>query len=633
MHLRRYKFSLIAIFAICCSVYKWTYNMGDIEGAKRAKTASAGWLTRACTRMDELLGTDLRLVARLEYEDVINNYDIRLAKWDDAEALVEGLIPETELEATLDSACVFREKCSRTKLAFLVDWDRSHPPPAAPAGSSMSNVSDTGTRQKSVRLPKIELPKFSGEVLKFMPFWQQFEACVDEQDDIPDVTKFNYLIGALKGEAKNIVEGLPITGENYREAKHIVIARYGRPELIVFSHVQALLSTSTPNGTNVTELMMFRDKLVAHIRSLAAMGIESEKFGVILTPIIVSRLPEEIRLEWSRDSEKKEADLDFLMEFLEKECKRRERCKSFGALTGGQKDKRERQRTHGSASALQTVSATDGGDKCGFCSKGHVSQNCYKYLKSPTPERQTKVNDARLCFKCLGRNHIAKNCNKVCEHCKRGHHGTLCFGIKRKGPLDAENAEIHKIDKSSTDDVTVRDSSTETDDAALFVSKSSVSVLPMATVKVRGTDKCCTATLLFDSGSDRSYVSNALVKRLKPKFIGKTQANFSSFGGQTHKTKSNIVELNVMGQSNERDDVCVKLVEVPVICAPLIRPKVTESLLDMFQDLDLAHNYRSRGQITIDILIGQDLLWNLMEGKTFRPDVGCWVVAQKSIFG
>ena len=81
MHLRRYKFSLIIIFAICCSVYKCTYNMGDIEGAKRAKTASAGWLTRACTRMDELLGTDLRLVARLEYEDVINNYDIRLAKW------------------------------------------------------------------------------------------------------------------------------------------------------------------------------------------------------------------------------------------------------------------------------------------------------------------------------------------------------------------------------------------------------------------------------------------------------------------------------------------------------------------------------------------------------------------------
>ena len=89
--------------------------------------------------------------------------------------------------------------------------------------------------------------------MKFQTFWQQFEACIDARDDIPDISKFNYLVGLLKGDAKRVLEGLSVTSENYKVAKHIITKRFGRKELVIFAHIQALLTlpvASTQEETN-----------------------------------------------------------------------------------------------------------------------------------------------------------------------------------------------------------------------------------------------------------------------------------------------------------------------------------------------------------------------------------------------
>ncbi|KRX37121.1 hypothetical protein T05_13581 [Trichinella murrelli] len=38
----------------------------------------------------------------------------------------------------------------------------------------------------SVRLPRLELPKFHVDVLKFTAFWEQFEDCIHTRRDISD---------------------------------------------------------------------------------------------------------------------------------------------------------------------------------------------------------------------------------------------------------------------------------------------------------------------------------------------------------------------------------------------------------------------------------------------------------------
>ena len=63
------------------------------------------------------------------------------------------------------------------------------------------------TRHSSctVELPKLELPKFSGNVLKWQKFWDSFEASINKNRNLQPVDKFNYLEAELEGDAKAVI--------------------------------------------------------------------------------------------------------------------------------------------------------------------------------------------------------------------------------------------------------------------------------------------------------------------------------------------------------------------------------------------------------------------------------------------
>ncbi len=49
----------------------------------------------------------------------------------------------------------------------------------------------------------------------------------------------------------------------------------------------------------------------------------------MLTAIILSRLPADLRMGWAREGEQHESDLNWLLAFLQSEIERRERSQSF----------------------------------------------------------------------------------------------------------------------------------------------------------------------------------------------------------------------------------------------------------------------------------------------------------------
>ena len=67
----------------------------------------------------------------------------------------------------------------------------------------------------SVKLPKLEIPCFSGEKLKWAEFWDSFEAAVHLNTSLSEVEKLNYLMSKLSGEAENSVSGIQLSNENY----------------------------------------------------------------------------------------------------------------------------------------------------------------------------------------------------------------------------------------------------------------------------------------------------------------------------------------------------------------------------------------------------------------------------------
>ena len=80
-----------------------------------------------------------------------------------------------------------------------------------PTTSTTSTTSDSS----GVKLPKLDIATFSGNVLEWHTFWEQFRVSVHDRP-ISDAEKLVYLRQALKnGTTKNIIEGLSRSGEHY----------------------------------------------------------------------------------------------------------------------------------------------------------------------------------------------------------------------------------------------------------------------------------------------------------------------------------------------------------------------------------------------------------------------------------
>ena len=159
------------------------------------------------------------------------------------------------------------------------------------------------------RLPKLSLPTFSGEPLSWQTFWDSFSAAVHSNYTLSGVQKFNYLRAQLQGDAARAIAGFPLTDANYTHSIDLLRERFGQSHKIVNAHMQALLDLPNPSS-DMTELRRFYDSVENHIRGLSSLGKSQESYGALLIPIILGKLPIEIRhnlaqehsnLEWTID--------------------------------------------------------------------------------------------------------------------------------------------------------------------------------------------------------------------------------------------------------------------------------------------------------------------------------------------
>ena len=292
------------------------------EELSRSRAACRGWVTRECKNLATTLEDPELNVVKLSA--AMDEFDKRLTNLDDVQSRYElSLENEDAILNDITTAADFRDSARKVRTLASEKFKELSGDSGNKSATHVSSFSVT-----DVKLPKLNLPVFNGDVLQWQSFWDQFVAAVDSTD-LPDVSKFSYLRASLEGEPKAAIQGLSLTSAHYASACKILKDRFGRKETIFFTHIQKLLNLSVPSKCSVFALWKLNDDLQAHTRSLATLGIDGDKYGVILTPLILSRVPLELRLEWSRDGKGHKSDLKFLLFFLEKEIQRRERSQMF----------------------------------------------------------------------------------------------------------------------------------------------------------------------------------------------------------------------------------------------------------------------------------------------------------------
>ncbi|XP_070536982.1 uncharacterized protein [Ptychodera flava] len=168
--------------------------------------------------------------------------------------------------------------------------------------SESSSATPVTQRGKTTQLPKLQLPTFEGDVLKWITFHDSFKSAVGNDPNLTGVQKFQYLKAQLREEALKSIEGLSMTDANYENALDILIKRYGQNHKIIYAHMSALWDLQAPSR-EISSMRNFYDTLETHVRGLKALGKSEDSYGDLLVPIIMRKLPGETRTQISRDHE------------------------------------------------------------------------------------------------------------------------------------------------------------------------------------------------------------------------------------------------------------------------------------------------------------------------------------------
>ena len=139
----------------------------------------------------------------------------------------------------------------------------------------------------SVRLPRMTIANFSGDVLKWQTFYESFTTVIHNKPNISNVQKLDYLVGYLEEQAKKRVETVErfnITNKNYQKPLDLLGERFDNTQIIITSHMSELLKIKYVKSNNLQQL---HDTLEVHVRLLLSLNVDSQSYGTLLSPIII----------------------------------------------------------------------------------------------------------------------------------------------------------------------------------------------------------------------------------------------------------------------------------------------------------------------------------------------------------
>ena len=239
------------------------------------------------------------------------------------DAIIEQLDKDEDIDSDILDSSEFGESISRAlvKIDIVLSGAVNS---SEENGNSSKTLPGSEATVKS-KLPKLTLKRYSGDPTQWHAFWDSFSAAVQENNDVSQVDNFNYLRSLLDGVAASAIEGFSVTKENYDATIKLLKDRFANPQIIVSSHMDALLKLNAV--VDINDLYRIRglyDKIEIHVRSLENLGTSS--YGSLLIPVIVNKLPKELQFVISRKLEKGKWDVEQFMKEFKTELEARERC-------------------------------------------------------------------------------------------------------------------------------------------------------------------------------------------------------------------------------------------------------------------------------------------------------------------
>ena len=479
-------------------------------------------------------------------------------------------------------------------------------------------VSDTARSSSSqCKLPKFELQSFGGDPLSWQGFWDQFSTAIHENSSLSDIDRFNYLKRYLKGQASDTISGLTLSSEHYNDAIQLLKSRFGNPQVLISAHVESLLKASRiKNKEDIKGLRKLYNDIESCIRNLKTLNLDITGYGCVLIPILKAKLPDDLNIIIARKFGDEIWTLELLMKHFHGELRAQENCGLNDSSSSN--SKRQLYTTSGFLTESEPFKKV-----CVFCGKGkHNSSKCRTVTN--TASRWDIVKQKGLCFICLSSDHKARSCQASysCRLCQRKHNIALCENAS-SGEDQNDQPRQTTTGCCSADEPKV--------ETICHSHASGGILLQTAWAKVCNDQSQVETRILFDSGSQRSYVTEEVRKKLKASIVRTEKVILNTFGAASSKAKTlDVVELKVVGKGKV---VSVEALCVPEVCNPIKGQNISfaRNKYPHLTGLGLADAGVKSSVSSIGILVGVDFYHEFFSGKIVKGKGG--PVASETICG
>lgn len=496
------------------------------------------------------------------------------------------------------------------------------------ARPSVSISPTPSTIQNNIKLPRINVPVFTGKLDEWPNFYDLYRTLVHENQTISQIEKFQLLRLSLRGEPLSLIKGLVLNADNYVIAYNSLISRYEDKRMLATTYWTNIYKASSKGVQKGPEaLRALFQVFTENIDALNNYGIDLWDFT--LFNLLLQSLDPAMRQRFEVDHcDQRIPTFHMLRVFVEKQCKAAEttlmnRVPVAEQHNGQRAPGAQRDRVDGNRRppVIRTYAANYDRKGCFYCGQNHFIKQCYEFMRMAPKDRFNWVKAKNGCINCLDNSHGVNNCHSKyrCRDCQGLHHSLLHFGNRP----ESRGADPPRGPSTSGNNEAVN---------SLAGRVGGSQTVLLATAVVRIIDRAGrehTVRALLDSGSQSSFITEKCRQRLG---LSRTKTDVAVYGvGRT--------ALDACGGSNcvilARNDPSPKI-QVDVLILPKITDNMPTAGIHRKSWSHTSNLYLADPEFgvsrRIDLLLGADifatiLLSGRLAGKTGEPS------AIETVFG
>ncbi|CAK1593093.1 unnamed protein product [Parnassius mnemosyne] len=371
-----------------------------------------GRLTAFISYVDSLT-TPLQNHDATELELRMGKLDTLYNQYDEVQLRLECIVDKPDLQLT-ERSCFETQYYKALAKAQILLSDHHN----ANSESAGSDKSSRVSNHKFVKLPTIQLPKFSGSYENWLEFHDTFSSLIHSNDEIDEINKFHYLRASLEGSAAVVIQSFEFSASNYTVAWNVLCERFSNKRLLVQNHVSALFNLETITRESSVTLKRLIDLLSKNLRALESLGEPVQYWDTLLIYIVTHKLDQKTYREWEefKGHLKKDESVTFniFLQFMRSRAdllETLETSRNFH-FAPNRPSPKLKSMVSVQQSNIHNINSNKQFKGCYNCNGDHNLGSCPQFLALSNEARLKLLSSYKICYNCFKSGHFANHCKK-----------------------------------------------------------------------------------------------------------------------------------------------------------------------------------------------------------------------------